>query len=185
MSTFAKVFMLAGAVFVCLYCSGCATILGGIIGYQSGEMWAGAAIGAALDFGGDIADGLGQMLTDKETRFEQKVSLDSEQGTIELAKSDFSMEKVEDMMRSLEGRFEQNGWSYSFVEKKVSTGRILLSERWKCKDAAGGEFELNLLQEKCKPAKISIEQVGETPINRGVITIQIYEWLKKGALAEP
>ena len=95
------------------------------------------------------------------------------------------MEKVEDMMRSLEGRFEQNGWSYNLVEKKVSTGRTQLWEKWKCKDASGGEFELNLLQEKCKSAKISIEQVGEVPINRGVITIQIYEWLKKGALAEP
>lgn len=91
MSIYGKILMWAGAVFVCLYCSGCATILGGIIGYQSNEMWAGAAIGAALDFGGDIANGLGQMLTDKETRFEQKVSLDSEQGTIELARSDFSL----------------------------------------------------------------------------------------------
>ena len=185
MNSFRKVLMWTVALFVCLYCSGCATILGGIIGYQSNEMWAGAAIGAALDFGGDIANGLGQMLTDKETRFEQKVSLDSEQGTIEFARSDFSTEKVEDMMRSLEGKFGQNGWSYSLVEKKVSTGRILLSEKWKCKDAGGGEFELNLLHEKCKPVKISIEQVGQTPINRGVTTIQIYEWLKKGALAEP
>jgi hypothetical protein len=185
MNAYGKVMIWTAALFVCLYCSGCATILGGIIGYQSNEMWAGAAIGAALDFGGGIANGLGQMLTDKETRFEQKVSLDSEQGTIELARSDFSAEKVEDMMRSLEGSFEQNGWSCSLVEKKVSTGRILLSEKWKCKDAGGGEFELNLLQEKCKPAKISIEQIGQTPINRGVITIQIYEWLKKGALSEP
>jgi hypothetical protein len=178
MNTFGKLIMFAAAVFVCLYCSGCATILGGIIGYQSNEMWAGAAIGAAVDFGGDIANGIGQMLTDKETRFEQKVSLDSEQGSIELAKSDFSDKRVEQMMRSLETQFQRNGWSHTVVEKKRMKDRTLLYEKWQCKDAQDAEFMLTVLHQKCKPAKISVEQLGQPPINTGVITIQVYEWLK-------
>jgi len=99
-----KTFALCVVLLACLCCSGCATILGGIIGYQSGELVAGAAIGAALDFGGDIANGIGQLLTAKEVRFEQTVSLDSENGKIEFAKSDFSPEKMEKLMRKLNVR---------------------------------------------------------------------------------
>ena len=129
-----------------LCCCGCATILGGIIGDQSGELMAGAAIGAALDFGGDIVNGVEQLLTDKEVRFEQKVSIDTEEGKIEFTKSDFSAEKMERLMRKLEKKFEQNGWSYSMVQKKRLTGRTLLSEKWRCKDGDGKEFELSILK---------------------------------------
>ena len=182
MSRFVKICMWGGAVFAFLYCSGCATILGGIIGHQSGEWLAGAAIGAAVDFGDDIVEGIGQLLTDKETRFEQKVSLDSEEGRISLAKSDFSSERVEKLMRRLEKKFKQNGWSHALVEKKILAGRTLLSERWRCKYADGGEFELSVLQEKCKDAQVMIEPMGEGALSRGAITIEVYTWLKEAAL---
>ena len=141
MGRLGKICVLCVMLLGCLCCSGCATILGGIIGYQSGELAAGLAIGAAVDFGGGILDGVGQLLTDKEARFDQKVSLDSEEGKIEFARSDFSAEKMEKLMRELEKKFEQNGWSYTLVQKKRRKGRMLFSEKWRCKDGDGDEFE--------------------------------------------
>ena len=144
MSRFIKTFALSMVLLAYLCCSGCATILGGIIGHQSGELAAGAAIGAALDFGGDIANGIGYLLTDKKTRFQQKVSLDSEQGKIEFAQSDFSAKKIERLMRKLEKKFEQNGWLYTMGQKKRMTGRTQLLEKWACKNSDGYEFELSV-----------------------------------------
>ena len=182
MSRFIKTFALCVVLSGYLCCSGCATILGGIIGYQSGELGEGLAIGAALDFGGDIINGIGQLLTDKEVRFEQKVSLDTEEGKIEFAKSDFSAEKMERLMRKLKKKFEQNGWSYTMVQKKRHTGRTLLSEKWRCKDGDGKEFELSILKEKCKDTKISIEPIDEDALSRHAITIEVYNWLKEAAI---
>lgn len=177
-----KTFAFCVVLSACLCCSGCATILGGIIGYQSGELVAGAAIGAALDFGDDIANGIGRLLTAKDVRFEQKVSLDSENGKIELAKSDFSPEKMEKLMRKLGKKFEQNGWSYTMVQKKRRTGRTLLSEKWLCKDSDGNEFELSILREKCKDAHIMIEPTNENALIRHAITMEVYNRLKEAAI---
>lgn len=182
MGRFIKICALCVVLSGYLCCSGCATILGGIIGYQSGELAAGLAIGAALDFGGDIANGVGQLLTDKEVRFEQTVSLDTEAGKIEFAKSDFSAEKMERLVRKLEKKFEQNGWSYTMVQKKRRTGRTLLSEIWQCQDSDGNEFDLSILQEKCKDAQISIITTDEDAFSRHTITIKIYNWLKEATI---
>ncbi len=168
------------SAFLC--CSGCATILGGIIGHQSGEAVAGAAIGAAIDFGDDIVNGIGLLLTDKKTRFEQTVSLDSDEGKIEFAKSDFPANKIEMMIRKLEKKFEQNGWSYTTVQKKRLQGRTLLSEKWHCRDINGNEFELSILREKCKDTQILIELTDENKRSRNAITIEIYNWLKEAAI---
>jgi len=173
MSRFMKTFALFVVLLSYLCCSGCATILGGIIGYQSGELVAGAAIGAALDFGDDIVNGIGQLLTDKEVRFEQKVTLDSEEGKIEFAKSDFSAEKMERLMRKLEKKFKQNGWSYTMVQKKRLTGRTLLSEKWRW---------LSILREKCKDTQILIEPTDEDVLSRNAITIKVYNWLKEAVI---
>ena len=182
MSRFIKTFALCVVLLGYLCCSGCATILGGIIGYQSGELAAGLAIGAALDFGGDIVNGVGQLLTDKEVRFEQKVSLDTEEGKIEFAKSDFSTEKMERLIHNLKKKFEQNGWSYTMVQKKRLTGRTLLSEKWHCKDGDGKEFELSILKEKCKDTQILIKPTDEDTLSRHAITIEVYNWLKEAAI---
>jgi len=181
MRRFIKSFAFCAVLFGYLCCSGCATILGGIIGYQSGEAVAGAAIGAALDFGGDIANGIGYLLTDKKTRFEQKVSFDSEEGEIRFAKSEFPAKKMEWLMRKLEKKFERNGWSYTMVQKKRATRRILILEKWSCLDDRGIEFELSISQEKCKDARIMIEPIDEDAMSRHEITIKVYNWLKEAA----
>ena len=182
MGRFVKTCTLCAVLLGYLCCCGCATILGGIIGHQSGEMLAGAAIGAALDFGDDIANGIGQLLTDKQTRFEQKVSLDSEEGKIEFDKAGFSTKKMERMMRKLEKQFEQNGWSHTMVQKKRLKGRILLSEIWRCKDGHGKKFELSILKEKCKDTQILIEPTDEDALSKSEITIEVYNWLKEATL---
>jgi len=182
MSKFIKTCALCVLLTAYLCCSGCATILGGIIGYQSGELAAGLAIGAALDFGGDIANGVGYLLTDKKTRFEQKVSLNSEDGRIEFAKSGFSVDKMEELMRKLEKKFGQNGWSNTMIQKKRLQGRTLLLEKWQCKDVNGNEFELSILREKCKDTQILIEHTGEDVLSKNAITIEIYNWLKEAAI---
>ena len=182
MSNIIKTCALGALLTAFLCCSGCATILGGIIGHQSGELVAGAAIGAAIDFGGDIANGIGYLLTDKETRFEQKVSLDSEEGKIEFAKSDFSADKMERLMRKLEKKFEQNGWSHTMVQKKRLQGRTLLSEKWHCMDINGNEFELSILRERCKNTQILIEPANEDALSKNAITIEIYNLLKEAAI---
>ena len=140
--------------FITVYSSGCATIIGSVIGYQSGELLAGAAIGAAVDFHAEIAEGIGRLLTEKEKRFEQKVSLDSEEGRISFAKSDFSPKRMEKLMRYLEKKFEQNGWSYTLVQKKNRVERTLLFEKWHCRNTEDIEFELSVLREKKKDAQI-------------------------------
>jgi hypothetical protein len=165
-----------------LCCSGCATILGGIIGHHSGEVVAGAAIGAAIDFGDDIVKGIGLLLTDKKTRFEQTVSLNSDEGKIEFAKSDFTANKIEMLMRKLEKKFETHGWTCNIVQKKRLQGRTLLSEKWFCKDADGNEFELSILREKCKDTQISIYIAGDDARIRNLITIEIYNWLREAAI---
>jgi hypothetical protein len=159
------------------------TILGGIIGYQSGELAAGLAIGAALQFGGGIVDGVGGLLTDKETRFEQKVSLDSENGRICLARSDFSPERVEKLVRRLGKKFQENGWSYTPVQKKKRAGCSTLSEKWQCVDAGGGEFELNFSRERCRDTQILIGSVDKGTLSRGEITIEVYRLFREAALA--
>jgi len=182
MGRFVKTCALCAVLLGYLCCCGCATILGGIIGHQSGELVAGAAIGAAVDFGGDIVNGLGQLLTDEKARFEQKVSLDSEEGKIEFAKSNFSTKKMERLMRKLEKKFEQNGWSHTMVQKKRLKGRTLLSEKWLCKDGDGKEFELSILKEKCKDTQILIEPADEDALGKNAITVEVYNWLKEAAI---
>ena len=182
MGRFIKTCALCVVLMGYLCCGGCATILGGIIGYQSGELAAGLAIGAALDFGGDIANGIGQLLTDKEVRFEQTVSIDTEAGKIEFAKSDFSAEKMERLIRKLEKKFEENGWSCTMVQKKRLTGRTLLSEIWQCKTSDGNDFELSILREKCKDTQILIESTDGDALSRHAITIEVYNWLKEAAI---
>ena len=165
-----------------MFCvSGCATILGGIIGHQSGEWVAGAAIGAGVDFGGGIVDGIGGLLTDSETRFEQKVSLDSVQGKIVLAKNEYSIERIEKMMAGLAVKFDENGWSHRMAEKKILSGKTLLWEKWECKNAGGEEFELSVSREKCKDTHVLIGPAGQSIVNKDVVTVEVYTWLKEAS----
>ncbi len=162
-----------------LFCvSGCATLVGGIIGHQSGEAVAGAIIGAGFDFGGGIIDGIGGLLTAPEKRFEQKTSLDSTTGTITLARNEYSVEKIEKMTAGLAAKLEENGWSRTVMEKKVQTGKTLFFEKWKCKNADGQEITLSILKEKCKDTQVTIEASEESTVNRDAFTVDVYTWLK-------
>ena len=112
---------------------------------------------------------------------EQKASLDSEQGKICLARSDFSPDRVDKLMRRVEKKFEDNGWSHSLVEKKMRVGRTLLSEKWQCANT-DGELELRVLREKSKSTQITIEPAGNGTLNKSAVTVEIYTWLKEAAV---
>ena len=161
-----------------LSCSGCATILGGIIGYQSGELGAGLAIGAAFDFGGDIATGIGQAFGDEKKAFLEKATLDSDKGEITLPRSAFSKKDIEKLMLRLKQKLEANKWSCIMSQKKTSSGTTLLSEKWKCRTAEGVDFDMAVLYEKCEDPKITIETSEGNAGQRGEITIKVYEMIR-------
>lgn len=166
------------------YCSGCATIVGAVIGHQSGEMLAGAAIGAAVDFGDDIAVALGQTFGDEHKQLQEKATLDSEKGCIGLPRSAFSVNKLEKLIILLQKKLEQNSWAYTVTKKKVSKGRILLSETWNCQTADNIIFDLMISYKKNHDPTLKITPTQEHTGKKGEITIQIYQWLKDISAAE-
>lgn len=107
-------------IVICLHCNGCATLLGGIIGYQSAELCAGLAIGAAVDFGDDVARGIGQISAKEESFCKENIEntdLNATAGTIKLPITPFNKERVFTIISRLEETLEKNGWSHQILEK--------------------------------------------------------------------
>ncbi len=118
--------------------TGCATILGGIIGYQSGELAAGMAIGAAVDFGDDIVRGIGQMgAKEKDLRqdFLKKSTLDTKAGKITLPINPFNEERIFTLTQQLRKKFQENGWTCQQTEKTACWSWSFensRTEKWSC-----------------------------------------------------
>jgi len=163
-----------------LYGSGCATIVGAIIGNQSGEVLAGAAIGAALDFGPAIVQGVGQMLAKPEKDIHQ-AEIDSSRGQIILPKSAFTSSRLECLTRHLQEIFTQNQWAAGLTQKKKRVGRTVFEEKWLCKTKDGVEFEMTVRREKNKKPEILVEPLAENADKRSEITIQVFDWLTTAA----
>ncbi len=161
-------------------CSGCATILGGIIGHQSGELCAGLAIGAAVDFGGCVVDGVGQLLTDPEQEFKEKAVLDSETGEITLPEHAFSVNRTKELLKSLERKLADNGWDRQTTMMKSSRGATCqLQERWTCKKEDAQTFELTIHLQTNQNPEFRIDVPPESTLDRGAMTIRVYTWLKE------
>ena len=174
-----KLLFAALLISTAIYVSGCATIIGGIIGYQSGELLAGAAIGAGVDFGGHIVNGVGEMLADPEKDI-TKTKLDSVRGRITLPKVAFNPERLASLSENLQGILVENQWQVTLQEKKVRTGNTLFFEKWLCKTADGTDFELTIQRVKCKKPTITIttlNQQQDQPNKTSEITIQVHNWL--------
>lgn len=170
-------------VIICLHCSGCATILGGIIGYQSAELGAGLAIGAAIDFGDDIARGIGQMTTKKEDFckiYNQQTDLDAKAGRIELPITPFNRERVTTMISTLEQTFEKNGLSREIQEKVVRNSWFSsqLYQKWHCTAPDQKTFDLEIRFHNDRDTTFLILNCPDEERTR--ITSQIYEWMKEG-----
>ncbi len=150
-----------------VYSSGCATILGGIIGHQSGEAGAGMIIGAAVDFGGGIIMGIGEMLGGK------KVNVYSEQGYIRVNRD---LAKRKNLTHQLQKRFEQLNWQFGESED-VSTGKKITISTYNCRTAEEKEFTLEFISEKGQDLRIYVKPVQQNKEFKILITTQIGTWI--------
>ena len=161
---------------ITLYTSGCAAIVGGVIGHQSGEAVAGAAIGAGLDLGPDIVRGIGQMIANPEKDI-KNARIDSQQGQIILPEAVFTSKRLESLTRQLQNIFQENQWTASLGEKKSGVGCTVFQEKWQCKTKDGVGFEMTVIRKKHKKPEISIKVPANDRSKQSEITIQIFDWL--------
>jgi hypothetical protein len=175
--------------------SGCATILGGIIGYQSGELCAGLAIGAAIDFTDEIVRGVGQMTAKKEDLcrdFREKAEFDTQGGEITLPICPFSRQRVMEIVAALKEKFEENGWTYNRIMK--TTNKNLLGpyhwkEEWKVTTENQRPFTFEIKFNSDRDTRFLIRSVScnepeqLTPEEQMTITGRIYGWMEEIVLA--
>jgi len=146
--------------------SGCATILGGIIGHQSGEACAGMAIGAAVDFGDDIARAIGEAFGDKT------VNVYSELGYVRI---DAKTADKKCLKQKLEKRFAEASWKILNKESTSKTDKIK-SCKYYCQTSEGKEFTLEFFTEKNQDLRIYIKTTEENNELQGLITSRIGLW---------
>jgi len=151
---------------VTISASGCATILGGIIGHQSGEACAGIAIGAALDFGDDIARAIGQAFGDKT------INVYSELGYVRI---NTKTAKNKCLKQKLERRFAEASWKILNKEATSKTDKIK-SCKYYCRTAEGKEFTLEFFTEKNQDLRIYIKTTEENKELQSLITSRIGLW---------
>ncbi len=199
-------FLSLSLAIITLTCSGCATILGGIIGYQSGEACAGMAIGAAVDFSGDIARGIGQMSADQKDLmrdFKKKSSVNGPEGQITLPICPFNLNRTMTIAGRLQDKFKENGWTCQLKEKTTHDNWFnprRWEEKWTCTDdqqqpfefridfCSSRDTEFHIQSTSCCPSKESPEQgEGESqpaaadlsPEQTAAITGRIYQWIEE------
>ncbi len=149
-----------------IFASGCATILGGIIGHQSGEACAGIAIGAAVDFGDDIARAIGEAFGDKT------VNIYSELGYVRI---DARTAQKKCLKQKLEKRFDEASWKILNKESNVQTDK-LKSCKYFCQTTDGKKFTLEFFTEKKQDLRIYIKTDVENNELQSLITSRIGLW---------
>lgn len=172
-----KILLTGFLVLAMVYLSGCATILGGIIGYQSGEACAGMAIGAALDFGGYAIDGIGKLIGGKpksaEVSESEKIKVYSDMGYIRV-NSKFS--QCSDLIALLRREFE--GASWQIKDTPAASGDKEISSRmYQCQTAEGKEFTMEVISEKRQDARVYIKCKEDSAELKRLITSQVGIWL--------
>ena len=172
-------------IVVVLQCGGCATILGGIIGYQSAELCAGLAIGAAVDLSDDIARGFGQMAAKKENfcrDFNENAAMNANKGEIKIPINPFNRERVSTLVTRLQDTFEKNGWSRQIIEKNSQKPFIIgphcCYEKWKCTTADQDSFEFEIKFKSDCDTVFRVLDCSEE--KRAKYANQIYQWLQEG-----
>lgn len=201
---FKSLFLLLSLAVIALSCSGCATLLGGIIGYQSGELCAGMAIGAAVDFSGDIARGIGQMTADQKdlTRdFKLKSSVNAPEGKITLPICPFNLSRTMTIAGRLQDKFKENGWTVQLTEKTTRDDWFSprrWEEKWTCMTdqqqpfefridfCSSRDTEFRIQSTSCCPSKESSgegeSQTTDPKLSEeqiAAITGRIYQWIEE------
>ena len=151
--------------------SGCATIVGGVIGHQSGEAVAGATIGAAVDFGDDIVRGIGDILAG------EKVSVHSELGYIRVNRD---RAKSRNLLSRIEKKLRQSDWLCRKTDTSSPGDRI---ERhvYQCRTAQGQDFTLEYFCEPKQDVRIYVSTPDKNTEMRAMLTSQVGLWTQKMA----
>ncbi len=163
--------------------SGCATILGGIIGNQSGEMCAGLAIGAIVDtVTGAIESGhekgherenrQGQAEREEQVRAKDSVTIYSDAGYIRVDRQ----RGGEELEKKLKEKFATASWvcadeTGGYGDKDVSR------DSYKCSTKQHKEFEMEFFREEGEDLRIYVRVPDEDEEMRGMITSQVGLWV--------
>jgi hypothetical protein len=169
-------------ILIACYCCSCATIVGGIIGHQSGEMAAGMAVGAAFDFGDDLVRGICYMTADVPKEFKNNSEINANEGTIQLPGIAFNIDRMRPVKEMLKDKMTENGWKYSVTEKTAKTSlfdKDRYSENWNCQTQDGKAFDLKICYEQDEDAHLNVTVGPDSTASKGVITSQIYGWLEE------
>jgi len=167
---------------VILASSGCGTILGGIIGYQSGELCAGLAIGAAVDFGDDLARTIAESLADMEKEFQQNSEFNAEHGTITLPGVAFTPARMQCVKQKLQEKLKAYNWKYKVVRRTAKKGLFRkdeFHEKWECKDDKERSFDLEICYQQAGDARLTVKVDEDSQADKAAVTSQIYEWLEE------
>ena len=155
---------------------------GGIIGYQSGELAAGMAIGAAIDFGDDLVRGICYMTADIPKEFKNNSQVNAGEGTIQLPGIAFNIGRMPAVKQKLKGKMSENGWEFSVVEKTAQTSlfnKDRYSENWNCVTKEGEEFALKICYKQDEDACLRVQVEPDSKGDKVAITSQIYDWLEE------
>ncbi|MCJ7692692.1 MAG: hypothetical protein MUO22_04685 [Sedimentisphaerales bacterium] len=177
-----KIILCGLLVVIACYCSSCATVVGGIIGHQSGELAAGLAIGAAIDFGDDLVRGICYMTADVPKEFKNNSQINADEGTIQLPGIAFNINRMRPVKEMLKDKMAENGWKHSVAEKNARTSlfdKDRYSENWNCVTQEGESFDLKICYEQDEDAHLRVTIGPEGAVGKGVITSQIYDWLEE------
>lgn len=177
-----KVILCGLLISVACFCCSCATMLGGIIGHQSGELAAGLAIGAAIDFGDDLVRGICYMTADIPKEFQNNSQVNTDAGTIQLPGIAFSAGRMPAVKRKLKGMMSKHGWEFSVVEKTAHTSlfnKDRFSENWNCVTKDGEEFDLKICYKQDEDPCLRIHVGPDSKGDKVAITSQIYGWLEE------
>jgi len=169
-------------IVIACFCCSCATILGGIIGHQSGELAAGLAIGAAIDFGDDLVRGICYMTADIPKEFKNNSQVNAKEGTIQLPGIAFNVGRMPAVKQQLKGKMSENGWEFSVVEKTAKTSlfdKDRYSEHWNCVTKEGKEFDLKICYKQDEDAHLTVWAKPDSKEEQATITTQIYHWLEE------
>lgn len=177
-----KIILCGLLIAVACCCSSCATIWGGIIGHQSGELAAGLAIGAAIDFGDDLVRGVCYMTADVPKEFKNNSEVNAGEGTIKLPGIAFNTERMRPVTKMLKDKMSENGWEYKVTEKTAKTSlfdKDRFSEHWNCVTQKGEAFELKICYKQDEDPHLTVCVDPESTAGKGPITSQIYNWLEE------
>ena len=150
------VVMLVGITFTC---SGCWTALGAIIGHQSGELLAGAIIGAGIDVGLGVAK--------EADRQSENLKVEREKGKI-FAKLSANGSEFVDFAEKV---FDGEGWDYVLEFKKVRKNKDS-EARW----TLNGKSEISI---KVKDKKLNLKVKAADETERAELTGKLAELLNE------